>query len=58
MSDNGTAFTSEEFALFMSENGIKYITSAPKHPDFNGFAEIYVRTFKETMKNMVNEEGS
>ena len=58
MSDNGTAFTSEDFALFMSENGIKHITSAPKHPASNGFAERYVRTFKETMKKMVNEKGS
>ena len=55
VSDNGTVFTSEEFALFMSENGIKHITSAPKHPASNGFAERYVRTFKETMKKMVDK---
>ena len=54
VSDNGTASTSEDFALFMSENGIKHITSAPKHPASNGFAERYVCTFKETMKKMVN----
>ena len=58
VSDNEIAFTSEEFALFMSENGIKHITSAPKHPASNGFAERYVRTFKETVKKMVNEKGS
>ena len=58
VSDNGIAFTSEDFALFLSENGIKHITSAPKHPTSNGFAERYVRTFKETMKKMVNEKGS
>ena len=58
VSDNGTAFTSKDFALFMSEKGIKHITSAPKHPASNGFAERYVRTFKETMKKMVNEKGS
>ena len=46
VSDNGTASTSEDFALFMSENGIKHITSAPKHPASNGFAERYVCTFK------------
>ena len=44
VSDNGTAFLSEEFALFMSRNGIKYITTAPKHPASNGFAERYVRS--------------
>ena len=58
VSHNGTAFTGEDFALFLSENGIKRITSAPKHPASNGFAERYVCTFKETMKKMVNEEGS
>ena len=58
VSDNGTAFTGEEFALFMSENGIKHITSAPKHRASNGFAERYVRTFKETMKKMGNEKES
>ena len=31
VSDDGTAFTSEDFALFMSENFIKHITSAPRH---------------------------
>ena len=58
MSDNGTAFTSEDFALFMSDNGIRHITSAPKHPASNGFAERYVCTFNETMKKMVNVKGS
>ena len=58
VSDNGTAFTGEESALFMSENGIKHITSAPKHPASNGFAERYVHTFKETVKKMGNEKES
>eukprot|EP00794_Sanderia_malayensis_P001001 gene1001-319_t len=58
MSDNGTAFTSEEFALFISENSIKHITLALKHPASNGFAEKYVHTFKETMKKMVDGERS
>ncbi|KXJ27596.1 Uncharacterized protein K02A2.6 [Exaiptasia diaphana] len=50
--DNATALTGEEFDLFMSDNGIKHITSAIKHPASNGFSERYVRTFKETMKKM------
>ena len=58
VSDNGTACTSEGFAFLISENGIKHITSAPKHPASNGFAERYVRTFKETMKKMVDEKGN
>ena len=58
VSDNETAFASEEFAIFMSENGIKYIASTPKHPASNGFAERYVRTFKETMKMMGNGKES
>jgi len=58
VSNNGTAFASEEFALFMSENAIKHITSAPRYLASNRFAERYVHTFKETMKKMVNEKGS
>ena len=49
--DIGTAFATEEFALFMSENGIKHITS-------KRFAERYVHTFNKTMKKMVSEKGS
>ena len=39
VSDNGSVFTSQEFATFLSQNGIAHIRSAPYHPATNGLAE-------------------
>lgn len=58
VSDNGPQFVSEEFEIFLKENGVRHIRSAPYHPASNGEAERAVRTFKQAMKNMASETGT
>ncbi|XP_049275856.1 uncharacterized protein K02A2.6-like [Rhipicephalus sanguineus] len=50
VSDNGTAFTSEEMQAFLKLNGIRSVFTAPYHPSSNGRAERMVREVKEALK--------
>jgi hypothetical protein len=55
VSDNGSQFSSDEFATFMKRNGIKHFKSAPYHPATNGLAERFIQTFKNSMRAMTDE---
>lgn len=50
VSDNGPQFTSDLFADFLQQNGIKHTRSAPYHPATNGAAERMVQVLKKTLK--------
>jgi hypothetical protein len=53
VTDNGTAFSSQDFSKFCALNGISHLTSPPYHPASNGQAEIYVKVVKKGIKSSV-----
>ena len=50
VSDNGPQFASDDFAVFLRQNGVKHLRTAPYHPASNGAAERLVQTFKQAMR--------
>ena len=52
VTDNGPAFSSQEFANFIKANGIRHLTSVPYHPASNSLAKTAVQTFKAAMKKL------
>ena len=51
LSDNGSAFTSNEFCQFMENNGINTLTLS-YHPRSNKLVEHAVETFKQAIRKM------
>ena len=47
VTDNGSCFTSDEFATCMLKNGIQHTCVALYHPASNGLAERVVQSFKQ-----------
>jgi len=53
ISDNGPQFTSEQFARFTRQNGIKHILVPTYHPASNGASESSVCMAKEALEKQV-----
>ena len=52
VSDNGSCFTSSEFAQFGAARGIVHVTSSPYYHSSNGLAERAVQTLKQGLKKI------
>ena len=49
LSDNGLQYDCIEFRTFAADWGFKHVTSSPRYPQSNGFAERMIQTVKKTM---------
>lgn len=57
-SDNGCAFTSQEFKNFCLLNGITHVTSPAYYPASNGQAESFIKIIKKGIKScLMNSRG-
>ncbi|XP_026330506.1 uncharacterized protein K02A2.6-like [Hyposmocoma kahamanoa] len=58
VTDNGPPFTSLEFQIFLKEDGIEHVFTAPYHLSSNGAAENAVKTLKKVIKKATSEGES
>ncbi|XP_054832561.1 uncharacterized protein LOC129327834 [Eublepharis macularius] len=58
VSDNAAQFTSREFQMFLDNNVIWHITSAPFHPSTNGQAQRTVRSAKDSLRKLSHRDFS
>ena len=56
VTDNATCFINSDFEEFMTNNDIKHITSASYHLAKNGQAERAVKSFKDSLKKIKEED--
>jgi len=57
ISDNGTQFTSQEFANFAKSYDFRHITSSPQYPKANGIAESAVKRSKQLLEKTEREQS-
>jgi hypothetical protein len=55
--DNGGEYTSKEFVTFCKSAGIRREIIVPHNPQQNGVAERKNRSIKETVKELLNDQG-
>ena len=53
VTDNASAFMSEEFQSWCRKNGIVHLTGAPYHPATNGAVERLIQTFKQSLMKSI-----
>ena len=53
--DNGKQFDNLKFTDFCAELGIKNYYSSPAHPQFNGQAEVTIKTLKAVLKTKLED---
>ena len=55
--DNGTEFRNMELKIFLENNNITYITSAPYHPQSNGCCEALHKEIKKYLLDELDKAG-
>lgn len=54
VTDNGPAYNSQEFKIFLREWEVRHVTSSPIYPQSNGKSERTVQTVKNLLKKCVD----